>query len=260
MRDLVVPTIFVIICVLTIWLGIAGSFFADAQMQDTYVFIKDFQTLIAACIAVAAAGIAWWNTTRTIRHAAQLERQRRARKQAALRAVLPHALSAVSNYAEQSDKALQPLHAACEDGLLHHNNIAAPKIGKLDTETVTLLKDFIEYSEHSEANLIEKMLAHIQIHHSRMKGLAEKIKAGPNDSTGANWVEQLILDAACTYAWAGAAYDYARRRTDALPEDITWDNVRSALNNLRMGDDEEIRELREHIDRLEQAGAKPGTT
>ena len=66
---------------LIVWLGLAGPLFEDAAANGVISTIRGWQTLIAAFIAIGAACVAWWNTTRQLRHAAELERTRRSRKQ-----------------------------------------------------------------------------------------------------------------------------------------------------------------------------------
>jgi hypothetical protein len=47
-----------------------------------------------------------------------------------------------------------------------------------------------------------------------------------------------IIDAATVYAGAASAFDYARHRAIVLPPDVTWDNVRGALRNMKIWDDD----------------------
>jgi hypothetical protein len=82
MSNPLVPLVLIFIVLLGVWLGIFGPLPASF-----WVRLQPWQTLVAATIAILAAGVAWWNTTRTLRNTAKLDRQRRAQKQAALRAV-----------------------------------------------------------------------------------------------------------------------------------------------------------------------------
>jgi hypothetical protein len=75
--------------------------------------IQPWQTLVAAMMALFAAGIAWVNATRMMRSGARLEAQRRSRKLAALQAALPLTLSEISDYSEQSARALARLYRSC---------------------------------------------------------------------------------------------------------------------------------------------------
>ena len=103
---------------LGVWLGIFGPIIDDAAAKGPIETPKQWQTIIAAMIALLAAFIAWKNTNRQIENANNLERQRQARKRAALRAVLPLALSSVADYAQKSAKFLRALHGLCIDETL----------------------------------------------------------------------------------------------------------------------------------------------
>src|SRR5947209_18563583 len=100
-KDPYFPIFLMLVPVLAVWLGLAGPLFADFQTAGFWTVIHGWQTLVAAVIAIVAAVVAWWNTSRQLRQVAALERARRSRKQAALRAVLPLALSEISNYASR---------------------------------------------------------------------------------------------------------------------------------------------------------------
>ncbi|MFZ2082477.1 MAG: hypothetical protein WAV38_38640 [Xanthobacteraceae bacterium] len=79
-------------------------------------WLQNWQTLVAALVAVGAAGVAFHNTTRSLRDGKRLEMRRRGRKHAALRAVLPLALSQLTDYAERSAHALGDLLNRCSGG------------------------------------------------------------------------------------------------------------------------------------------------
>jgi hypothetical protein len=120
--------------------------YADIQVSDLIATAKGWQTLIAAFIAIIAACIAWWNTTRQIHNTAELERLRRSRKQAALRAVLPLALSEITNYAAQTSYMLRGLLVSIMA------NRSAPIVipgdpaerPQLPSSTIEVIADFIE--------------------------------------------------------------------------------------------------------------------
>jgi hypothetical protein len=84
-------------------------------MPDGFAkWLQGWQTLIAAVVAAVAVIVAFKNTDRSLAHAESQETNRRRRKHAAVRAVLPLALSQVLAYAEQSARALKDLVGKCE--------------------------------------------------------------------------------------------------------------------------------------------------
>src|SRR5438445_2079765 len=101
-----------LITLFAVWLGILGPL-----PNGVTGWLQNWQTLIAATVASTiasiAAYVAFQNTSRSLAHAERLETNRRRRKHAAVRAVLPLALSQVIAYAERSAHALDALVASC---------------------------------------------------------------------------------------------------------------------------------------------------
>jgi hypothetical protein len=56
-RGAAIPIATLLVFLLTAWLGVAGPIVSDAQGKGAYEFLKDWQTLIAALIALAAAAL-----------------------------------------------------------------------------------------------------------------------------------------------------------------------------------------------------------
>jgi hypothetical protein len=212
MRDPWFPIVALLIVLLGVWLGIFGPL-----PNGVATWIHQWQTLIAATVASLVASIAaliaFQNTSRSLTHAQALENNRRKRKHAAVRAVLPLALAQANTYAEQSARTLNNLMSACVEELLP-SGVAPKKLQQqLPSETLEMFAEFIEYSDDVDVSLLETLVAHIQIHDSRLHGLVQD----NNDSEEANCIVQneiegLILDAASLYAGVAALFDYARRR------------------------------------------------
>lgn len=220
--------------------------------------IKSWQPLIGALIAILAAFvaalIAWKNVSRQISHSAELEAKRRARKLVALRATLPLTLSAISDYADRTTNELVNLLNQCANGVLPQSGIQPPQFPATPADTIEALAEFIEYSDSFDTQLFEKLLSRIQILSARTRDISKDV----NTSNGilSHWIETNIMQAASVYAAAAQAYDYARRRSDTLPCDVSWDSVRAALQNMRLYDDD-LPRLYETIDRLAQQSSGP---
>jgi hypothetical protein len=188
-----------------------------------------------------AAFIAFRNTTRSLQHAEGLERHRRSRKHAAVRAVLPLALAQITGYAEHSAHALNDLINKCSGETLVAG-LALDIVEPLPSETLKTLSEFIEYSDTLDVGIIESTVAFIQIHDSRIRTLAEPNRDPSNvHVVGRADLEARIIDAASIYAGAAAAFEYARRRKDKLPTVLSWDAVGGGMRNMQFWDDQHPR-------------------
>jgi hypothetical protein len=220
--------------VVTLWLGTVCP-----MLNGVVASLHQWQTLVGAFVALIAACVAFRNTTRSLRQAEKLEKTRRSRKHASLRAVLPLALAEVSDYAEQSAHSLNGLVSQCEGETLPANIAQESLIQPLPSETLKALAEFIEYSDPVDVRIIEATIASIQIHDSRLRDIVTRNR-DPSRSGLVNRMEleERIIDAASIGAGADAVYEYARRQMEQLPITISWDAVRSALRNMRFWDEE----------------------
>lgn len=142
MRDPWFPIALMLIVLLGVWFGIFGP------MPDGFTkWLQGWQTLIAAFVAAVAVIVAFKNTDRSLAHAENLETNRRQRKHAAVRAVLPLALSQVIAYAERSAWTLNDLVSKCEGETLPAGVAAESLLEPLPSETLKSLADFIEYTD-----------------------------------------------------------------------------------------------------------------
>jgi hypothetical protein len=233
-RDPWFPFAMVLIVLLGAWLGILGP------MPDGFTkWLQGWQTLIAAVVAAVAVIFAFKNTDRSLAHAERLEENRRRRKHAAVRAVLPLALSQVIAYADRSARSLNDLVSKCEGETLPAGVAVESLVEPLPSETLKSLADFIEYTDTTSVEVLESTVAWIQIFDSRMRALVQH-----NNDPAKTWVvvrteiEGLIVDAATIYAGVASGFDYARRRRAQMPTELSWDGVIGALRNMRLWDDE----------------------
>jgi len=192
-------------------------------------------------------------------HAERLERNRRERKHAAVRAVLPLALSQVIAYAEKSAQSLNRLSELCgRGGTLPFGTALAMIVEPLPVETLKTLTDFIEYTD-GELGVLESTVAWIQIHDARVRSIVES----NNDPSLTRIVVQLelensIIDAASIYAGAAAFFNYARRREANWPRSLSWDGVFGALRNMRFWDEQTS--LYANVERRERGSSGPFDT
>jgi hypothetical protein len=222
--------------ILALVVGFAyGNLFGLEQIFE----LQKWQALIGAGVALLAAALAFFNTTRSLDHAAKLEDRRRSRKHAAVRAMLPLALSQILDYADRSAHRLNELVAICQNDILLPMTAPENHPQNIPTETLRVLAEFIEYSDIADVSGIEATVALIQIHDARIRALVAR-----NRDPSGTWIirqeeiEARIVNAASIYAGAASVFDYARQRQGHLTPDISWDAVRRALRNMQFWEDE----------------------
>jgi hypothetical protein len=230
---------------LALTLGIFITIFAPIMASPDQVKLSDWfgfaGSVSGAIVALIAAWKAWSAIQDQIQQADRSETRRRRQKHAALRAILPLHLDELSDYCRRSAHALLNLQGQCVGGALPYltTSILIPEFPNLREETVRSLAEFIEYSDEVDASIFQKTLARLQIHNARVGEIRYFIETkAPTEMILAINLERYIIDAGAVYAGSAAAYDYARHRADNLPPDVTWDNVRGALRNMKIWDED----------------------
>jgi hypothetical protein len=203
-RDPWFPILLFVPALLCIWLGIIGPL--PAGVAD---WLKTWQTLLGASVAVIAAYIAVRNTTRTLSLTQTLETHRRQRKHAALRATLPLALSQIGAYGEETAKALQNLISKCHNERLRTGEITDAILRPVPSEGLKSLAEFIEYSDTVDIRVLANTLALIQIHDSRLRSmLRDNTDPGATRIVTRSNIEESIVDGATIYAGGMSAFGY----------------------------------------------------
>ncbi len=178
--------------------------------------------LVAAIFTIA---VLVWSTKKSDRH----NNERRRKKFESARAVMPLALSRLVDYAER----------ALTYSLIGKKNITkhgthADAFPQLPDDVVPILREVIEYADEDEVgHALRELISEVQVHDSRMHSLpGGEVVVEP---TGVPRIklprryDQAIWDAVHLSLHAAAFFDYARFRTDALPEKPTDDDVRNRM-------------------------------
>lgn len=197
----------------------------------TFRWITDYQTLIALVGA-------WWAAKAVyaqIGHADRIEKDKLEDRYEAGKAVLPFALSSVSDYAESCCHELRLLLAQFENDILPHGMEVAP-FPDLPNESISTLGNLIEVSHGEERVYLSSLLASMQIQNSRLVGLRVNSRREGHIVLRMN-LERYIVDAAEIYAQAAALYRFARRPGERVPAAIKRREIASALHNLGFFDD-----------------------
>ncbi|MBY5349572.1 hypothetical protein [Rhizobium leguminosarum] len=184
-------------------------------------------TLVTGFAAVTAAYLSVAAVRDQIKQAEQIERNRNQARHDATRAILPLALSGICQYAIECSAQLRDLGNLCWRGRLPPDvDIAA--FPDLPLGAIATLKEFIEYSSQHDRRLVAKMVSTIQVQTARLQGMRSDRPRG-TIVLRIN-IDDHILDAAEIYGRATALFEYARRDTDHMPNDLCAQDVYPALS------------------------------
>lgn len=221
-NSLCFPLMLALLVLISVLLGIVGP------LQPGFAaWVNKWQNLIAAVIAMFAAWLAYQSALKQLEQNKQQEHNRRHRKHTSVRAMLPLALSHIMEYAEQSVHKLNALLPQCEGEVLPSNVATQDLMQLVPRETLQVLAEFIESADDIDTALVEDMVAWIQIHDSRVRSLVHRSER--NSLVLRSNIEGSMVDAASVGASAVALFEYARRRDQQLPTNISWANVRGAF-------------------------------
>ncbi len=220
-----------------------------------FSILERWQTLLAGVLALIGAAAGAYFLHRQIRQNWSIEDKRRVRKRAALRATGPLALASISEYAIACVPPLKDLHQQCKGQRLAASTIRVPSIPSVPTESITFLSDFIEYSEPGETDLIEQLLREIQVQSGRLKTMLLNI-GSPNWMVTKSNIEEYLIDTAGIYARAAASFNFFRGKSDKLPTQVNWEDVKAALRNLDVHESN-YSDVYDRIDRAAQTSDGP---
>lgn len=195
---------------------------ATATMQShgcSDFWLNRYQTLITGLIALVAAvmtvGVVRQQMAQIERH----EEQRRRREENAVRAVIPLAVSGISDYARECTARLSQIKVE-EGKRVYPTGFTVPELNK---DLIVNLRDGIRYADRQTATQIHEMLAWLQIQNSRLRAIAS---SRPDDTSiiVPHNIERAILDAATLDVLASRLFQYGRGsmsfRAMVRPEDL----------------------------------------
>ncbi|OBQ87499.1 hypothetical protein [Mesorhizobium sp. WSM3873] len=196
----------------------------------------NYQTLITGLLALTGA---WWGVRAIhaqMRQEVLAEESRLESRRAAARATLPLSLSLLSEYAEECTVILRGLLNKCVDGALPHS-VKFKGFPSLPSEAIQAFKEMTEVSLPGDRETLATILTKIQIQRSRISAITAE-RRPPDMIVAAANLEEYILDAAEIYARSAALYEYARRKSQAIPSaTISVDAQIGALSNLGVFDE-----------------------
>lgn len=215
-----------------------------------FSWVKDWETIFAATLALAAAMIGAAFIQRQIR---QVE-ERRQRRYLAVRATMPLTLSRLCGYADDCVQVLHPFsRKKANGGHLQDNPAEAFALPSVPADIVTDLRDMIEACSPDQAEPLVELLGVLQVQMSRLGGLHADLAGPKRKIVGDSYFLTVLLDSADLYARASALFDFARAGPDVAdaPEAkrLPAEKLRSALFLMSVRADN-APELYRHIDAI----------
>lgn len=232
MRDPWFPALTLFVVLLGVWLGILGPPPKSAN------WLYDWQTLIAAAVAICAAFIAHRNTSRVIENNRAAEIRQRRRKFVATRALFPLALTDICAHGSRAMVGLEDLTrktlGAGSGRQLPIGEAAALNIQPLSERAIDAIAQMIEFADDDiDLALLEQLAAWMQVWDARIRGMVTENTVHRQTIHHAS-LHARMLDTAAMYAGAEAFFEYARRRTNTIPTELNWDQVSNALGALNI--------------------------
>lgn len=178
-----------------------------------FLWVKDWETIFAAALALAAALIGAAFIQRQIR---QVE-ERRERRYLAVRATMPLTLSRLCAYADACVQVLLPFSRKKANGG-HFEDAAAPAftLPVVPSDIVTDLRDMIEACSSEQAEPLVELLGALQVQMSRLSGLHADLSGPKRKIVGDSYFYTVMLDSADLYARASDLFDFARAGPGAV--------------------------------------------
>lgn len=204
--------------------------------------VQEWQILIAGMVALAAAFVGGAYITEQIRalnsqvnrqfEASQnLENERRQRKFAAARAVLPLTLNNLCEYASRCGAALKKMLDHQLDEKIP-NDIEIPDLPTLPKDVIDELRNVVEFGDEQISKAAATLIREIHYKTAGLKNLWQEYRAPGHHVTPVSNVEGQVLDMALIYARGIALFDYARGETEDVPGDPRQHDVVAALNQI----------------------------
>ena len=172
---------------------------ADDKRFCLEFWLNRYQTLIGALVAIGAAAVGLGAVRAQIRHAQDLEDQRRAREDHAARALLSSALDDLLEYAGTSMRVL--------DTFKRSGGTCSLALPRLPEVVVGIVREAIRTAEPQHALEMRELLSAIQVFQAR----ARDTRRRPDQ------VAMNLRDAAGIMARANALFDYARADLTHVP-------------------------------------------
>lgn len=210
--------------------------------------VFDYQTLLAGLLAVIIGVATIAVMVHQIRDIQRGELDRRERRDYATRAVLPHMLASINQYAEDCVSSLLDLYEHNANALDEKWNAPEKldtKILELPIEVATAIRENIEVTSDLSAREEMRWLLHkMQVQRSRFGGYLSGIK-NPKilEATGLTSWKMHVWDALEIYALSSQLLDYARPEKELLLPLDDYMNAARICRRIKPEMSEQVEEL-----------------
>ncbi len=190
----------------------------DGNRCTLLKFLYDWQQLIGGFFAIGASIAAWVAIHRQVQQADRHESERNRQKRDAARAMLPLALSGITEYARACRDALIDLYRNRSEESIPKTNWIPPPV---PSGAIADLRTMVEASNApTEGRIVARILWRLQIQASRLQSLSIDLRPSSTSTivTAVN-IEQFIVDTIEVCALASAMFPFARGEVEYLPTD-----------------------------------------
>jgi hypothetical protein len=190
---------------------------------------EDFKEYVAAALGgIGALGAAWLallGVQRQIRHASELEDRRRKASLMAAKTVLPLALSDMAALSSNNAR------LNFNPGALLGSHSPARSLRELDGETLTVLRDCIEFADPIDGQALGDIIRTYQVLWARAGHRNRSRKLEPYKEDIASDHDMLVeaLNWAALYAMVNRTFAYGRGEAENIAVVFEQDAVKSAL-------------------------------
>jgi hypothetical protein len=244
-----------------VMLGVYGWLFLRSMLRQPTLehliaLLFLWQTQTGAAFAVAAALIGASVVLHQTATTRRLEETRRERRAAALRAVLPMALTELGDYAVRCAEISATLLTQPNGERIEDPGLRFPP---LPAGLVDRLTELIEASEPDHARPLIVLLRRVQIQHARLRETERRASGQGGSILVRARVVGCVIDAAEIYARCEKLFAYARGTAKAPATIISSDDVKSALFPMRPGlsDTDEVKKEIDRYALVDQNGGWP---
>ena len=196
-------------------------------------FVYRFQTLIGAAVAVLAALVGGGAVYHQTLSARARDRRGDALKERATRALLPHIMSRIVDYAEGSIATLNSMRTGAKGEHVPKGAtfIAAPS---LPFELMERLAAASETAGEGAQEALSALLLSLQLQHARLTMYEEGLIKGSASSllVFVSNLDSVALDTADVYARLSRLYPYARFKAESASASLTNRDAWEALGTL----------------------------
>jgi len=177
--------------------------------------LRAWQGLEAGLIAIVAALIGAYFVFRQTTELRRQESERLSRLHSAARAVLPLALSSLTDYCDVVAESLSKSHSSGYRQIIVPTHPYSPP--QFEVGAITALRDVIESANPIIGERVASVISDVQILASRLGGLALAARPMSRTVPLRHNAIQLILNAATIHARVSILFQYARRETEDPP-------------------------------------------